>query len=207
MTAVPEAAQCVTHQDLGRGAGVDLPFTDLFAGRVAHGVDVNDEFALGPDATDTGRCGAVLPGGDDVWCGQPAPWASLDWDKFTIASGATRLRRVAVSTDEGRSSSGGQVSRSLSYVELELGGADRTGVADFLQRAFRRCADGTVAQVQGVSAVTGVLPSMSGGVHEAEAVAFLTPSRVAWVILDGRRWTAAERKQALGAIAARLRQA
>ena len=76
-----------------------------------------------------------------------------------------------------------------------------------MQRAFRRCADGAVAQVQGLSAVTGVLPSMSGGVHEAEAVAFLTPTRVAWVILDGRRWTAAERKRALGAIAAHLRQA
>ena len=67
MTAVPEAAQCVTHRDLGRGAGVDLPVKDLFAGTVAHGVDVNDEFAPVADATDAGRCGAVLPGGDDVW--------------------------------------------------------------------------------------------------------------------------------------------
>jgi hypothetical protein len=81
--------------------------------------------------------------------GQPAPWASLGWDKFTIASGATRVRRVGVSTDEGRSSSGGQVSRSVSYVELELGGADPKGVADFVLRAFQRCADGTVAHVQG----------------------------------------------------------
>ncbi|GAA2020292.1 hypothetical protein GCM10009740_05830 [Terrabacter terrae] len=203
---MPEAAQCVTHQDLGQGAGVDLPFKNLFGERVAHGVDVNDEFAPGADATDVGRCGAVLPGGDEVWCGQPAPWASLGYDKFTIASGATRVRRVGVSTDEGRSSSGGQVSRSLSYVELELGGADPKGVADFLQRAFRRCAEGTPAHVHGLPAITGNVPSMSGGVHEAEAVAFLTPKRVAWVILDGRRWTAAERNQALGAIAAHLHQ-
>jgi len=207
MTAVTEAAQCVTHQDLGRDVGVDLPFKDLFQARVARGVDVNDAFAPGPDAKDAGRCGAVLPGGDDVWCGQPAPWASLGWEKFTIASGATRVRRVGVSTDEGRSSSGGQRSRSLSYVELELGGADPKGVADFVQRAFQRCAHGTAAQVQGLSVVTGEVPSMIGGVHEADAVAFLTSKRVAWVILDGRPWTPAERKQALAAIAAHLRQA
>lgn len=207
MTAVPEAAQCVTHQDLGEDVGVDLPFKDLFAGRVAHGVDVNDEFAPGPDANDAGRCGAVLPGGDDVWCAPPAPWASLSWDKFTIASGATRVRRVGVSTDEGRSSSGGQVSRSISYVELDLGGADPNGVADFVQRAFQRCAHGIVAPVQDLPAVTGKVPSMSGGVHEADAVAFLTSKRVAWVILDGRPWTTAERKHALSAIAAHLRPA
>ncbi|WP_374970603.1 hypothetical protein [Terrabacter sp. BE26] len=207
MTAVPEAAQCVTHQNLGEGAGADLPFTDLFAGRVARGIDVNDEFAPGADATDAGRCGAVLPGGDDVWCGQPAPWASMGMDQFTIASGATRVRRVGITTDEGQSRPGRQVSRSLSYVELELGAADPKGLADFMQRAFRRCADGTVTQLQGLNAVTGVVPSMSGGVHEADAVAFLASKRVAWVILDGRPWTPAERKQALGAIAAHLRQA
>lgn len=207
MTAVPEAAQCVTHEDLGRDPRVDLPFKDLFLGRVARGVDVNDAFAPGPDAKDAGGCGAVLPGGDDVWCGQPAPWTSLRWDQFTVASGATRVRRVGVTTDEGRSSSGRQVSRSLSYVELELGGADPKGVADFVQRAFQRCAHGTAAQVQGLSAVTGELPSMIDGVHEADAVAFLTSKRVAWVILDGRPWTPAERRQALAAIAAHLRDA
>lgn len=206
MTAVPEAAQCVTHQNLGEGAGADLPFTELFAGRVARGIDVNDEFVPGPDAIDAGYCGAVLPGGDDVWCGQPPPWASMGMDQFTIASGATRVRRVGITTDEGRSSPGRQVSRSLTYVELEIGGTDPKGLADFMQRAFRRCADGTVTHVQGLNAVTGVIPSISGGVHEADAVAFLTSQRVAWVILDGT-WTPAERKQALGAIAAHLRQA
>lgn len=207
MTALPEAARCVTHRNLGEGAGVDLPFKDPFSSGAAHGVDVNDEFVPAADASDVARCGAALPGGDDVWCGQPAPWASMDWDTFTIASGAARVRRVGVSTDEGRSSSGRQVSRSLSYVELELGGADPKGVADFVRRTFQRCADGTVGTVQGLSAVTGVLPSMNGGVHEADAVAFLTSKRVAWVILDGRPWTTAERMHALGAIAAHLRQA
>ncbi|MEW1953341.1 hypothetical protein [Terrabacter sp. NPDC080008] len=204
---MPEAAQCVSHQNLGEGGGAGLPFTGLFEGRVARGIDANDEFVLGVDAADFGRCGAVLPGGDDVWCGQPPPWASMGMDRFTIASGATRLRRVAITTDEGRSSSGRHVSRSLSYVELELGGTDPKGLADFMQRAFRRCADGTVTREQGLSAVIGVLPSMSGGVDEADAVAFLTPTRVAWVVLDGRPWTPAERNQALGAIAAHLRQA
>ncbi|GAA3709502.1 hypothetical protein GCM10022399_27860 [Terrabacter ginsenosidimutans] len=61
--------------------------------------------------------------------------------------------------------------------------------------------------MQGLSAVTGVVPSMRSGVHDADAVAFLTPKRVAWVILDGRPWTPAERTHALSAIAAHLGQA
>jgi hypothetical protein len=48
---------------------------------------------------------------------------------------------------------------------------------------------------------------MRSGVHDADAVAFLTPKRVAWVILDGRPWTPAERTHALSAIAAHLGQA
>jgi hypothetical protein len=60
---------------------------------------------------------------------------------------------------------------------------------------------------KGLSAVTGVVPSMRSGVHDADAVAFLTPKRVAWVILDGRPWTPAERTHALSAIAAHLGQA
>lgn len=206
MTAVPEAAQCVTRQDLGRGADVGLPFKGLFTGQVAHGVDINDEFTPGPDSTDAGRCGAVLPGPGPLWCAQPAPWASMGLETFTIASGATRVRRLGISTDVS-DTRGAQASRVVSYVELELGNSDPKGAADFVTRAFQECADGAVAHVEGLPAIAGDFTSTAGGAHDADAVAFLTSKRVAWVILDGRPWTPAERKQALSAIAAHLRQA
>lgn len=200
-----EAAQCVTRRDLGRGGGVDAPLTDLFAGEVALGVEANDEFTPGPDATNTDRCDARLPGQGALWCAQPAPWASMGLDTFTVACGVGPVRHVGINTDVAHPR-GSQASRAVSYVEVELVHTDAKGVAAFVTQAFQECADGSAAQMEGLSSVIGAVLSGAGGTHDADTVAFLTPERVAWVILDGRPWTPVERAQALGAIARHLRQ-
>jgi hypothetical protein len=208
MTTIVDAAPCSQHRDLGEGTNAELLFTDLFGTSVMHEL-VNDEFVPGPEAGDDVRCRINLPDGDGTWCGQPVPWVSLDWKDMVNAFGAERIRRVSLSTDEGSTAAGQTVGRRVSYVEIELAGEDRKGLASFIQAAFHTCADGNPTKVYGVPAVVGTVSSSHNAnlAGEADAVAFLTPKRVAWAILDGRPWTAPERERALKAIASHLRTA
>ena len=109
-------------------------------------------------------------------------------------------------TDEGDPARPGHsASQIVTFVEIELSANDPKRVGQFAEAAFQHCANGTVQRVHGVSAVVGSVPAEYGARGQAAAVAFLTPDRVAWVILDGQRpWTNAERDRALGAVAAHL---
>lgn len=205
MTEVADAAQCAKRRDLGTDLTADLPFGDLFGKGVARGVDLNDEFTPGPDSRDDPRCSrGSLPDGDAVWCGQPAPWLSADWMGMVDAFGADRIRRISLSTDEGTAASGRVLGRTLSYVEIAVRQGDPRGTSAFLEAAFTSCADAAPGTVGGVKVMAGSVPSTQGPQGEAPSVAFLTPDRAAWVILDGREWTKAERERALAAIAAHL---
>jgi hypothetical protein len=78
-------------------------------------------------------------------------------------------------------------------------------MGQFAQAAFEHCAGGTEQLVHGVPAVVGFVPSEAAASGVAAAVAFLTPERIDWVVLDGQRpWTSAERDRALAAVAAHL---
>lgn len=206
MTGVTEAARCSEHRELGRGGDAKLPFADLFGDGVARGIDANDEFVPGPDAADDSKCGQALGAGADAWCAQPPPWVSLDWKDIVNAFGAERIRRISLSTNESGAAADPSTERSATYVEVEVAAGDPKGVARYLQAAFVSCADAEPATVHGVPAVVGTVPSnpIANPSGEAPAVALLTPKRVAWVVLDGRAWTAPERERALKAIASRL---
>lgn len=201
MTPIGEAPDCVAHHDLGKGGDAVLPFSGVFGSGVAWGIDLNEEFRPGLDAGGS-RCSVSLPNPADIWCGQAVPWATLDMEDLVSASGARRVRRVGVTADEGRGKeAGSRLSRSLAYVEFELPAQDPKQMGRYLQEAFLNCASGTRQVVGGVSAVVGSVPGPGG---ESPAVAFLSSTRVAWVVLSGRTWTRNERDRALKAVAAHL---
>lgn len=205
MTEVVDAAQCAMRRDLGTDTTAELPFGDLFGKGVSRGIDLNDEFTPGPDSRDDPRCSrGSLPGGDAVWCGQPPPWLSADWMGMVDALGADRIRRAFLSADDGASVDGQMPGRTVAYVEIELRRGDPRGTLAFLESAFTSCADAAPGTVSGLKVMAGSVPSAHGTQGEASAVAFLTPERAAWVVLDGGEWTKTERERALRAIAAHL---
>lgn len=203
MTVIPDAAECVRARDLGAGAGADLPVKDLFERGAKRAIHINEELVPGRDAGD-GRCAGRLPAFEDVDCGRHGPWGRTGWGDLLIASGARKVRHVEIVTEEGGGvpASG---TRAMTYAEIELPAHDPKQTGQFAQAAFEHCAGGTDQLVHGVPAVVGFVPSQSEPSGVAAAVAFLTPERVDWVVLDGQRpWTSAERDRALAAVAAHL---
>ena len=92
----------------------------------------------------------------------------------------------------------------MTYVEVDLLPDDPGGASAFLERAFRTCADEVPVKVGAVTVLVGLVLSDDGARTATTAAAFLTPGRVAWVVLDGRAWTTAERDHALDTIVAHL---
>lgn len=217
MTAVPEAATCTQQRDLRQGARGTKPVDGVFLNGTVRDVSVNEEFVRGPDGDDADRCGNVLPLGTEAWCGQPAPWASMDIKDLVIAAGADRVRRIEVTSESGGDTAGKTPSGTAtigaerypavqwaSYVEFELSAGDERGFGTFVRDAFTQCADAKPATLGGVPAVVGTTIGRDPS-GDSPIVAFLTPTRVAWLVLDGRPWTAAERAHAYKVIAAHLR--
>src|SRR4051812_28490523 len=206
MTAIEEAARCTTHRVLGADEAASIPRTDVFVAFVAGGGELPDETRLGPDGADPDRCPGELP--EEAWCGQGAPWAGLGWNDFLTASGATRgVRSEVLSVPAGSSEDAGSGSRenqSFSYREYDLRAGDPKGLSLYLRAAFDRCSEARPTTIHGLEAMVGAVPSEQGARHEAECVLFLTPSRVAWVLLDGRAWTPEERAHALKVTSSRL---
>ncbi len=126
MTPIGEAVTRSRHRDLGRGTDAELPFKDLFGKGVRRGIDLNDEFVCGPDTTDDSSCGNRLPEPGGMSCAQPPPWVSVDWKDTVNASGADRVRRIGLSTEEGSTAAGRSAARSVSYVEVDMAGSDRS---------------------------------------------------------------------------------
>jgi hypothetical protein len=204
MTVIPEAVQCTQRRDLGRGAGADLPVQDLFERGVPRAIDINEELVPGRDAGDA-RCAAKFPAMEDLDCGLRAPWARTGWGDLLIALGAHRVRHVEIITEESDRARPGSASWVVTYVEIAVPANDPKRLGQYVQAAFEHCAAGTVQLVHGVPAVVGFVPSESAASGVAAAVAFLTPERIAWVVLDGQRpWTNAERDRALASVAAHL---
>ncbi|MGW5240045.1 hypothetical protein ACWEOW_14025 [Monashia sp. NPDC004114] len=204
MTVIPEAVECVQARDLGAGAGADMPVKDLLERGVTRTIDINEELVPGRDAGDA-RCAGRLPAFEDLDCGLRGPWAHTGWGDPLIVSGAQRVRHVRIVTEESGRARPDSASRVMTYAEIELPAHDPKRMGQFAQAAFEHCAGGTVQLVHGVRAVVGFVPSESAPSGVAAAVAFLTPERVDWVVLDGQRpWTNAERDRALAAVAAHL---
>ncbi|HET7799465.1 MAG TPA: hypothetical protein VFL38_03530 [Humibacillus xanthopallidus] len=204
MTVIPDAVECVQARDLGAGAGADLPVKDLFERGVKRAIHINEELVPGRDAGD-GRCAGRFPAFEDVDCGLRGPWARTGWGDLLVVSGARRVRHVELVTEESDPTRPDSASRIMTYAEIELPPHDAKQTGQFAQAAFEHCTGGTDQLVHGVPAVVGFVPSESEPSGVAAAVAFLTPERVDWVVLDGQRpWTNAERHRALAAVAAHL---
>jgi hypothetical protein len=204
MTVIPDAAECVQARDLGTGAGADLPVKDLFERGVTRAIDINEELVPGRDAGDA-RCAGRFPASEDLDCGLRGPWARTGWGDTLIALGAPRVRHVKIVTEESDRARPDSASRVMTYAEIELPAHDPKQMGQFAQAAFEHCAGGTSQLVHGVPAVVGFVPSEAAASGVAAAVAFLTPERIDWVVLDGQRpWTSAERDRALAAVAAHL---
>lgn len=204
MTVIPDAAECVQARDLGPGAGADLPVKDLLERGVKHAIHINEELVPGRDAGD-GRCAGRFPAFEDVDCGLRGPWARTGWGDLLIVSGARRVRHVEIVTEESDRARPDSGSRVMTYAEIELPPNDPKHTGQFAQAAFEHCTGGTDQLVHGVPAVVGFVPSESEPSGVAAAVAFLTPERVDWVVLDGQRpWTDAERQRVLAAVATHL---
>jgi hypothetical protein len=177
---------------------------DLFDRGVKRAIQINEELVPGRDAGD-GRCAGRFPAFEDVDCGLRGPWARTGWGDLLIVSGARRVRHVEIATEESDPARPDSASRVMTYAEIELPAHDPKQMGQFAQAAFEHCAGGTDQLVHGVRAVVGFVPSESEPSGVAAAVAFLTPERVDWVVLDGQRpWSDAERQRALAAVAAHL---
>jgi hypothetical protein len=181
-----------------------VPVKDLFDRSVTPVIDIGEDYAPGRDAADA-RCARDFPAIDALDCHLRAPWIRTGWGDLLNASGAQRIRHVEIVADASDPARPGQrASQIVTYVEIVLAARDPGRLGQFTQAAFQHCAGGTPQLVHGVSAVVGAVPPEYGAAMAA-TVAFLTPDRVAWVVLDGQRpWTNAERDRALRAVAAHL---
>lgn len=207
MTPIENAAQCTTRRSLDQSEAAGVPLTDMFLGFSSGGGALPDETRLGPDGADVTRCPGELP--EQPWCGEGVPWSGLGWNAFLTASGATRvLRSEALSIPVGVVGGAGPDdprTQWVSYREYDVAPGDPKGLAGYLRAAFARCAHATPVTVHGLTAMMGRVPSEWGAGREVDVVLFLTPERAAWVQLDGRRWTPAERAHALKVISSHLK--
>ncbi len=210
MTVIQDAAQCTVRRGLTDARG-RVPLREVFPGSSDGGFSDPSEVVPGRDAADPARCAGKLP--PDPHCEVILPWTGLSSDEsFITASGAQRvvdgylltMPQQAGNEAPPESSPG---TRVVTYRLLDLVAGDPGGLVDYLDLAFRTCAqarESTVAgTVAGAEALVGTVRSEYGA-GSARVVLLTRGSHVVWATIDGGGWKTGQREHAVRVLAARL---